>query len=288
MPALARHAAAAARVGPLVIGIDEYQTLLLRGARRTAAPPSWTTDGRSRSSCRPPRSRQSKVRSASRSLTGDFVALGTEDGHVSLQQVRFAPRYEEQKLVDLDLAVRDRGYVEIDPQGGPIREVAYDETDGRKTVAGRARGRHAARVADGRRGREHRAELQTRDGERITRVRIGRSDTAVASTEKGNLYHWELAPELRLTEVAPRLRAGADHGARVHRSANITLIVGRRAGEPLRLVPRAAEGGGHRSPLREGPHLPRPGRRRSRPSAPRRATRASSPPATTARWCCGT
>jgi hypothetical protein len=48
---------------------------------------------------------QSKVASASRSLVGDFVALGTEDGHVSLQQVRFVPRYEDQKLVDLDLSV---------------------------------------------------------------------------------------------------------------------------------------------------------------------------------------
>ena len=67
-------------------------------------------------------------------------------------------------------------------------------------------------------GAEHRAELKTRDGERVTRVRIGRSDTAVAATEKGNLYHWELAPEVRLTEVA-HVSERRGHGARVRRSA---------------------------------------------------------------------
>ena len=67
---------------------------------------------------------------ASRSLDGDYVALGTADGRVALQQVRFAPKYEDQKLVDLDVEVRDRGVVEIDPAKRPIREVAYEETTG--------------------------------------------------------------------------------------------------------------------------------------------------------------
>jgi phosphate transport system permease protein len=130
------------------------------------------------------------------------VAIGTATGQVSLQQVRFTPRYEEQKLVDLDLAVRDRGLVQLDPELRPVREVAYEETDGRKTVAGVVGEDRLVVWRTDDEGAEHRASLETRDGERLTRVRIGRSDTLIASTEKGNLYHWELAPEVRLTEVA--------------------------------------------------------------------------------------
>ena len=205
------------------MGTDEYQRYFYEvlSDGRTSF---WTTDGRFSRQLPPTSVGQSKVLSASRSLTGDFVALGTQDGHVSLQQVRFVPRYEEQKLVDLDLSLRDRGYVAIDAQGRPIREVAYEETDGRKTVL-------AVPAADtllvwrtDDEGAEHRAELKTNDGERITRVRIGRSDTAVAATEKGNLYHWELTPEVRLTEVAHV--SEQEVTALEYTLGNITLIVG--------------------------------------------------------------
>ena len=130
------------------------------------------------------------------------MAVGTGDGRVALQQVRFTPKYEEQKLVDLDISVRDRGLVELDPAQRPIREVAYDETDGRKTVVGVAGADEVLVSRTDDEGAEHHEALKTKDGERVTRVRIGRSDTLIASTDKGNLYHWELAPEVRLTEVA--------------------------------------------------------------------------------------
>jgi phosphate transport system permease protein len=205
------------------MGTDEYQRYFYEvlADGRTAF---WTSDGAFSRQLPPTSVGQSKVVSASRSLMGDFVALGTEDGHVSLQQVRFTPRYEEQKLVDLDLSVRDRGYVAIDPLARPIREVAYEETDGRKTVLAVPAPDTVLVWRTDDEGAEHCAELKTRDGERVTRVRIGRSDTAVAATEKGNLYHWELLPEVRLTEVAHV--SEEEVTALEYVLGNITLIVG--------------------------------------------------------------
>jgi phosphate transport system permease protein len=130
------------------------------------------------------------------------VAVGTSDGRVSLQQVRFTPRYEEQKLIDLDIDVRDRGLVELDPARRELRDVAYEENDGRKSVAAIVGDAEVLVWRTDDEGVEHRATLQTKEGEKVTRVRLGRSDTLIASTDKGNLYHWELTPEVRLTEVA--------------------------------------------------------------------------------------
>ena len=79
--------------------------------------------------------------------------------------------------------------------------MAYEETDGRKTVLAVPADDTVLVWRTDDEGAEHRAELKTKPGDRITRVRIGRSDTAVASTEGGNLYRWELVPEVRLTET---------------------------------------------------------------------------------------
>jgi phosphate transport system permease protein len=139
--------------------------------------------------------------SASRSLDDDYLGAGTVDGRVSLQQVIFRPRYEEQKLVDLELVVRDRGTFELDPARRPVREVAYGEADGRKTVAAVVGEDEIKVLRTDDEGAEQRIDLRSNDGEKVTRVRLGRSDTLVASTAGGNLYHWELVPEVRLTEV---------------------------------------------------------------------------------------
>ena len=212
----------------LVMGTDEYQRYFYEvlSDGRTSF---WTIDGSFSRQLPPTSVGQAKVRSASRSLTGDFVALGTEDGHVSLQQVTFVPRYADQKLVDLDLSVRDRGFVAIDGQGRPLREVAYEENEGRKTVLAVPADDTVLVWRTDDEGTEHRAELKTRDGEKITHVRTGRSDTAVASTEMGNLYHWELLPEVRLTEVAHVSEQPIT--ALEYTLGNITLIVGDARGE---------------------------------------------------------
>ncbi|HEY6552016.1 MAG TPA: hypothetical protein VI669_01600, partial [Vicinamibacteria bacterium] len=187
---------------PLVLGIDEYQMYfyeILADGRTVFFKAS---DGAFAKQLPLGALAGATIRSASRSLMGESVALGTSDGRVSLQQVRFTPRYEEQKLVDLDIAVRDRGLVELDPAKRELRDVAYEENDGRKSVAAIVGDTEVLVWRTDDEGVEHRATLQTQDGEKVTRVRLGRSDTLIASTVKGNLYHWELTPEVRLTEVA--------------------------------------------------------------------------------------
>jgi phosphate transport system permease protein len=210
--------------GPaLVFGTDEYQRYFyaVLSDGRTAF---WSNTGAFAKQLPPTSLGRFAISSASRSLEHDFVALGTEDGRVSLQQVRFTPRYENQKLVDLDLAVRDQGLVEIDPHKRPIRQVAYAEIDGRKTLLAVAGDDTVFAFRTDDEGGEQRLELKTRDGEKITRVRIGRSDTAVAATEKGNLYHWELLPEARLTEVVHASEETVT--ALEYVLGNTTLIVG--------------------------------------------------------------
>jgi phosphate transport system permease protein len=195
-------AAGAERFKPLVLGIDEYQMYFYEvlGDGRTVF--FRASDGSFAKQLPSPSLGETTITSASRSLVGEYVALGTADGRVTLQQVRFVPKYEEQKLVDLDISVRDRGQVELDPARRSLREVAYEETDGRKIVAAVPAADEVLVYHTDDEGAEHRATLQTKDGERITRVRIGRSETLIASTDKGNLYHWELSPEVRLTEMA--------------------------------------------------------------------------------------
>jgi phosphate transport system permease protein len=186
---------------PLEVGSDEYQLYVYELLDDGRVAFFKGSDGSFARDFPAPALGGVGVTAASRSLVGDFLGLGTSDGRVSLQQVRFTPKYEEQKLVDLELVVRDRGLVEIDPQGRRIREVAYDEPEGRKVVAAVAADDEILLWRTDDEGAEHRATLKTDEGEKVTHVRIGRSETLVASTEKGNLYHWELNPEPRRTEV---------------------------------------------------------------------------------------
>jgi phosphate transport system permease protein len=185
---------------PLVVGTDEYQMYvyeLLSDGRMAF----FKGDGSFAKEFVPAALAPAGVVSASRSLAENFVAIGTDDGRVILQQVRFRPRYEQQVLVDLDIDVRDRGAAEMDAAKRPLREVAYAEKDGRKTAAAVAGDADIFVYRTDDEGLVHLSTLTTRDGERVTRVRIGRSDTLVAATERGHLYHWDLVPEPRLTEV---------------------------------------------------------------------------------------
>jgi phosphate transport system permease protein len=163
------------------------------------------------------------VTSASRSLHGDFVALGTAGGRVGLAQVLFRPRYEAQKLADLDIEVAERGVATVDPAGRPVREVGYAETEsGRKVVVALLgddeialwTSEEAAEAAEGTAAAAAPAPtlpaietLRIPAGERITRLALGRAERLVAGTDQGNVYHWSLSDETRLTSVSPVGRA---------------------------------------------------------------------------------
>jgi phosphate transport system permease protein len=210
---------------PLVIGIDEYQMYFYEVLSDGRTAFFKAAEGTFVKQFAPSFFGEVEVTAASRSLLGDFVAIATADGRVAMQQVRFLPKYENQKLVDLDISVRDRGLVEIDSAKRALVEVAYEETDGRKLVAAVPSAADEVLVwhTDDE-GTEHRAILRTQEGDRVTRVRIGRSETLVAATAKGNLYHWELTPDVRLTQTVNV----SDEPVTALESilGNVTLVVG--------------------------------------------------------------
>src|SRR6266568_8133122 len=111
--------------------------------------------------------------------SSDLLGAGTADGRVALQQVRFRPRYAEQKLVDLEIEVRDRGVVEIDPGKRPIREVSYAEHEGRKAVAALVSDDEIALYRTSEEGEKRRDTLKTEAGEKVTHLRLGRTDALV-------------------------------------------------------------------------------------------------------------
>jgi phosphate transport system permease protein len=215
---------AGTRRKPLVIGIDEYQLYVYEVLSDGRTVFFKGSDGSFVSQSAPLAITGAGVTSASRSLLGDYVAIGTSDGRVALQQVRFRPKYEEQKLVDLEFEVRERGLVDIDPARRPVQQVAYEEIDGRKTVAALPFEGDILVYRTDDDGNEQRLTLEAREGERVSQVRLGRSDTVIASTEAGNLYHWELTPELRLTEVTKV--SSEPITALEYTLGNISLIVG--------------------------------------------------------------
>ena len=139
---------------------------------------------------------------ASRSLRGDLLAVGTASGRVALAQVRFKPVFKDQVLEDLEFELRDRGGFEIDPQRRPVREISYQESpEGAKAVAALladdeiALARVGAPADDGSAPAPVLETLRTRSGDAITHVRLGRTASLVATTRSGLLYHWDISSE---------------------------------------------------------------------------------------------
>jgi len=199
--ALAAPQGEASALKPLAFGVDEYQMYLyelLPDARFVF----FKTNGGAVAREVPVAGLEgATLTAASRSLIGDFVGAGTSDGRVALQQVRFLPKYEEQKLVDLELEVRDRGVFEIDPAKRPVRDLSYVEQEGRKIAAAIVDDGEIALLRIGDDESKQLDTLRIPGGEKVTRVRVSRSDGVVAATDKGSLYYWELVPEPRLAEV---------------------------------------------------------------------------------------
>jgi phosphate transport system permease protein len=186
---------------PLAFGIDEYQLYLYELLADGRVAFFRTKDGSLAREIPLARMAGARLTAASRTLLHDYLAAGTSDGRVVLQQVRFSPRYEAQKLVDLDLEVVPRGELSIDSRKRAIHQVAYEERDETRNVAAVIEDSDeivVVRFSDGLEPERH--VLKTEGGDKVTLVRFGRSDTLIAATERGNLYHWELSPEPRLTE----------------------------------------------------------------------------------------
>jgi len=170
------------------------------------------------------------VTAASRSLHGDFVALGTADGRVGLAQVQFQPRYQGQKLADLDVTVAERGVATVDRAGRPVRQVGYAETDaGRKVVVALVGDDEIALWTSEEGVGEAVEVLRTQAGEKVTRVALGGEERLVAGTDQGNVYHWSLAGGTRLTSISPVARSPIT--ALGWALGEVTFLAGTQSGE---------------------------------------------------------
>ena len=189
----------------LALGVDEYQMYLyvVRGDARVEihklSDGSWVKgfplaglEG-------------AAVMSASRSLQGDHVAAGAGDGRVALAQMTFQPRYEDQKLADLEVSLAEKGVITLDDGGRPIRDVDYiaDDAGARTVAAVVGDDEIALSMADGA-GVERRETLRLGSGERVTAIALGRVDSLIAGTDRGQVYLWSLGDTPpRLTSVSP-------------------------------------------------------------------------------------
>jgi len=188
---------------PLAIGSDEYQLYVYAVVDPGRVVFLRASDGSVAKEVPLAAVAGAPVTAAARTLLGDGLAVGTADGRVSLHQVRFRPRYEEERLVDLDIEVRDRGVLELDGARRPVRDLAYAESDGRRTVAALVGENEILVLRSEEEASERRHRLEVESGERLNHVRLGRGgDTLVAAGERGNLHYWELATEPRLTGIA--------------------------------------------------------------------------------------
>jgi len=141
--------------------------------------------------------------SSSRSLLGNFIAAATEDGRVALAQVRYTPRYENERIAGLDVRVVERGLIAIG-HGRPVRQVSYDEQDGRKHVAAVLGDAEIAIWHSDESGAEQAATVNVPPGQRVTQARVGRNGVTIAATDRGRLYRWVFEEGMaRLTDVSP-------------------------------------------------------------------------------------
>jgi phosphate transport system permease protein len=151
----------------------------------------------------PPSLAGASVLATSRSLLGDFVAASTNDGRVALLQVRFLPVHGDKGVTGVKVDVRERGMVAIDPAGRPVQRVSYLEEDGRKFVAGQVSPSEVALFWVDDSEAERRAVVAVASGQTITALRVGRTGTAIAGTDRGRVYHWQLEEAATLTDASP-------------------------------------------------------------------------------------
>ena len=193
---------------PLAFGADEYQKYLYEITSDAHLVVFRLADGATHRELALPGVEGAAITSASRALAGDSLAAGTADGRVALSLVRFRPVFEGQVLKDLDIDLRPRGVVAVDPAKRPVREVVSQVSAEGETLVAALVGddevvlARMGEVPEGEPLPEPALEtLRTRDGEKVTHVRLGRS-ALVVGTELGQLYNWDIGgADSRLTDV---------------------------------------------------------------------------------------
>ena len=185
------------------VGADEYQKYLYT-VEPSGVVAFYRLDTGEQALTRPlPLVEGAAVVSASRTVVGHHVAAGLSDGRVSLMQVRFSPVYDGSVLKDLSIEVRERAQVTLDEAGRPVRQVSYIDQDGLAFVAGLITDNELGYWWSASDGTPRRATWRAPAPHRITQIRVGRSGTLLAGTDRGTVYHWELTDEgLVMTDVS--------------------------------------------------------------------------------------
>ncbi len=163
----------------------------------------------------------SAVTAASRSLMGDFVALGTSDGRAVLLQVNFSPVFDAGVLKDVTIAVAERGVVTLDESRRAIQRISYLEEGDDKIVAGQV-GDADISVSWTEGGNEKKELVRVGNG-RFTSLAVGRTGALIAGTDHGEVFHWELGDAARLTDISP---IGAPVTAVAYLLGNRSFVVG--------------------------------------------------------------
>jgi hypothetical protein len=133
--------------------------------------------------------------------------MGTADGRVGLAQVQFTPRYQGQKLADLDVAVAERGVATVDRSGrARVRQVGYAESDsGRKVVAALVGDDEIALWDERGKARERRwPRCARRRARRVTCLAWAARTAWWPAPSRENVYHWSLADAPRAHERIAR------------------------------------------------------------------------------------
>jgi phosphate transport system permease protein len=150
----------------------------------------------------PPTLTGATITAGSRSLSGDYVALGTSDGRVALVRVSFLPVYEAGTLKNVTVSLDERAVLKFDAAKRPLQRVAYLEDGDRKLVAGQVVDQEVKLWWSDPSGAAKEAVVRVAPDQKVTALRVGRTGTAIAGTDRGEVYHWELGDTATLTDVS--------------------------------------------------------------------------------------
>ena len=224
--------------GPFAIGLDPYYQIAY------AVGPQGVDllrldDGQIISRERPAELADREVTAAQRA-PNDVLALGTDDGHLLLAQIRFRLDYSSgQRQVVPQFAVER--LVAVDPAGESLVQVAFREGEAGRSAAAAitASGRLVVQVAEQQQGLLGLGERQARqyeltaelDGKATQVLLDGRIRQVLVGTDQGQVYEWRLgtveqAPafvgHIAVSEVAVSALAYA--------LGEVSLVVGDAAG----------------------------------------------------------
>ena len=224
--------------GSFTIGLDPYyQTAYAVGPQGVDL--LRLDDGQILSRERPAELAGREVTAAQRA-PNDVLALGTDDGHLLLTQVRFPLDYSSgQRQVVPQFAVER--LVAVDPAGEPLVQVAFREGDDGRSVAVAitASGRLVVMVAEQQQGLLGPGERQASQYEltadldgKATQVLVdGRIRQVLVGTDQGQVYEWRLgAVEQAPAFVGRIVVSEVAVSALAYALGEVSLVVGDAAG----------------------------------------------------------